>query len=149
MSLQAKINEDLKEAIKTKQEPLLSTLRLLKADIQYELTKTGAQQLIDEQIIALIKRGYVKRTDAIQMYEKANRTDLADKEKAEAEVLKSYLPPEVTEEQILTALEKIIAEVKPAGPKDIGKVMGRVMAEFKGLNIDGSKVSAIVKSKLS
>ncbi|TGK18968.1 GatB/YqeY domain-containing protein [Leptospira fluminis] len=149
MSLQAKINEDLKEAIKTKQEPLLSTLRLLKADIQYELTKTGAQQLIDEQIITLIKRGYVKRTDAIQMYEKANRTDLADKEKAEAEVLKSYLPPEVSEEQILTALEKIIAEVKPAGPKDIGKVMGRVMAEFKGLNIDGSKVSAIVKSKLS
>ncbi|TGK08747.1 GatB/YqeY domain-containing protein [Leptospira fletcheri] len=149
MSLQAKINEDLKEAIKTKQEPLLSTLRLLKADIQYELTKTGAQQLIDEQIIALIKRGYVKRNDAIQMYEKANRTDLADKEKAEAEVLKSYLPPEVGEEQILAALEKIIAEVKPTGPKDIGKVMGRVMAEFKGLNIDGSKVSAIVKSKLS
>ncbi|EQA43261.1 YqeY-like protein [Leptospira broomii serovar Hurstbridge str. 5399] len=149
MSLQAKINTDLKEAIKSKQEPLLSTLRLLKADIQYELTKTGAQELSDEQIIVLIKRSYVKRTDAIQMYEKANRSDLADKEKAEAEVLKSYLPPEVSEDQILGVLDKIVAELKPTGPKDIGKVMGRVMAEFKGLNIDGSKVSAIVKSKLS
>ncbi|EPG66746.1 GatB/YqeY domain-containing protein [Leptospira wolffii] len=149
MSLQLKINADLKEAIKSKQEPLLSTLRLLKADIQYELTKTGAQELNDEQVITLIKRGYAKRTDAIQMYEKANRTDLAEKEKAEAEVLKSYLPPDVPEEQIQAAVEKIVQEMNASGPKDIGKVMGRVMAEFKGLNIDGSKVSAIVKSKLS
>ncbi|TGM98838.1 GatB/YqeY domain-containing protein [Leptospira dzoumogneensis] len=149
MSLQLKINTDLKEAMKAKQEPLLSTLRLLKADIQYELTKNGAQELSDEQVIALIKRGYVKRTDAIQMYEKANRNDLADKEKGEAEVLKSYLPPDVPEDQIIAAVEKFVIELGASGPKDIGKVMGKVMAEFKGANIDGSKVSAIVKSKLS
>ncbi|PJZ69500.1 hypothetical protein CH373_16265 [Leptospira perolatii] len=149
MSLQQKINSDLKEAIKSKKEPLLSTLRLLKADIQYELTKTGAQDLADEQVIVLIKRGYAKRMDAIQMYEKANRTDLAEKEKVESEVLKSYLPPDVSEEEILKVLEKVILELKPSGPKDIGKVMGKVMAEFKGKNIDGSKVSALVKSKLS
>lgn len=149
MSLQLKINADLKEAMKAKQEPLLSTLRLLKADIQYELTKNGAQDLSDEQVIVLIKRGYAKRTDAIQMYEKANRADLADKEKAEADVLKSYLPPDVPEEKIQAAVDKIVQELNASGAKDIGKVMGKVMAEFKGLNIDGSKVSAIVKSKLS
>ncbi|ASV05983.1 GatB/YqeY domain-containing protein [Leptospira interrogans] len=148
MSLQIKINDDLKEAMKAKKEPHLSTLRLLKSDIQYELTKTGAKELADDQVVSVIKKAYAKRLDAIQMYQKAGRTDLLAQEEGEASVLKEYLPPEIPESEIITTIDQIFAELQPTA-KDMGKVMGRVMAAFKGKSIDGTKVSAIVKSRLS
>ncbi|XDD51981.1 GatB/YqeY domain-containing protein [Leptospira sp. WS92.C1] len=148
MSLQIKINDDLKEAMKAKKEPHLSTLRLLKSDLQYELTKTGAKELTDDQVISLIKKAYAKRLDAIGMYQKAGRNDLLAQEESEAVVLKTYLPPEMPEEEIIAIIDQIFAELQPTA-KDMGKVMGRVMAAFKGKSVDGTKVSAIVKSRLS
>ncbi|WP_078124545.1 GatB/YqeY domain-containing protein [Leptospira alexanderi] len=149
MSLQIRINDDLKEAMKAKKEPHLSTLRLLKSDIQYELTKTGAKELADDQVVSVIKKAYAKRLDAIQMYQKAGRNDLLAQEEGEAaSVLKEYLPPELPESEIITTIDQIFAELQPTA-KDMGKVMGRVMAAFKGKSIDGTKVSAIVKSRLS
>ena len=80
MSLQTKINEDLKIALKAKNEPLLSTLRMLKSDIQYELTKTGASSLSDEQVISILKKNSKQRLESSKEYQKAGREDLAKKE---------------------------------------------------------------------
>ncbi len=149
MSLQLKINEDLKQALKSKKEPDLSTLRMLKADIQYELTKTGSSNLADEVILQIIKKNIAKRKETALEYRKAQRVDLAEKEEAEAQVLETYLPPAVPEEEIRQLVEKTIRELGANSIKDMGKVMGKVMGELKGKNVEGSLVSSIVKSKLS
>lgn len=149
MSLQQKINEDLKQAMKSKKEPDLSTLRMLKADLQYELTKTGASTLDDNLVLQIIKKNISKRKDTAEEYRKASRIDLAEKEELEAKFLETYLPPSVPEEEISSLADKIIAEVGAKSASDVGKVMGKIMAELKGKNVEGALVSKIVKSKLS
>lgn len=149
MSIQQKINEDLKQAMKTKKEPDLSTLRMLKSDLQYELTKTGASTLDDSLVLQIIKKNISKRKDTAEEYRKASRLDLAEKEEAEAKFLESYLPPSVSEEEISALADKVIAEVGAKSSSDIGKVIGKIMNELKGKNVEGALVSKIVKSKLS
>lgn len=149
MSLQLKINDDLKLAMKEKREPDLSTLRMLKADIQYELTKTGSSTLGDELILQIIKKNIAKRKDTAVEYRKAQRVDLAEKEEKEAQFLETYMPPSVPEAEIAAVVEKIIQEMGAKSPSDTGKVMGKVMGELKGKNVEGSLVSSIVKAKLS
>ncbi|MCX7998499.1 MAG: GatB/YqeY domain-containing protein [Leptospiraceae bacterium] len=149
MSLQVKINEDLKQAMKNKKEPDLSTLRMLKSDLQYELTKTGASTLDDNTVLQIIKKNISKRKDTAEEYRKAGRNDLAEKEESEAKFLESYLPPSVPEAEIQVLADKIIAELGAKSASDVGKVMGRIMAELKGKNVEGALVSKIVKSKLS
>jgi hypothetical protein len=149
LSLQSLINEDLKKAMLSKEEPKLSTLRLLKSDIQYELTKTGASTISDEVVINLIKSNQKKRKEAASEYTKAGRNDLAEKELAEEKILLMYLPATMPEAEIKLVVEKIILEMGAKGPSDTGKVMGRVMQELKGKNAEGSVVSNLVKSILS
>ncbi|WP_411822807.1 GatB/YqeY domain-containing protein [Leptospira sp. 'Mane'] len=149
MTLQETINVDLKQALKSKEEPTLGTLRLLKADIQYELTKTGASDLSDTSVMQILKSNYKKRKDTAVEYDKVNRKDLADRERSEAEVILRYIPAEISDEEIQNAVSRLVKELGASGPSDMGKVMGKVMAEFKGQNIDGSKVSHYVKQALS
>jgi uncharacterized protein YqeY len=149
MTLQETINSDLKQALKSKDELVLGTLRLIKADIQYELTKTGASELNDISVMQILKSNFKKRKDTAVEYDKVNRKDLADKEREEAEVISRYIPAEISESEIQSAVTKAIGEMGAVGPSDMGKVMGKVMAIFKGQNIDGSKVSHIVKQSLS
>ncbi|GBF48962.1 YqeY-like protein [Leptospira ryugenii] len=149
MTLQETINSDLKQALKAKDEVLLGTLRLIKADLQYEMTKTGATELNDSFVMQVLKSNYKKRKDTALEYEKANREDLANKERAEADIISRYIPKEVSDDQIQDAVTKAITEMGASSPSDMGKVMGKVMAVFKGQNIDGSKVSLIVKQSLS
>ncbi|MBP9886385.1 MAG: GatB/YqeY domain-containing protein [Leptospiraceae bacterium] len=149
MSLQEKINEDLKSALKSKEEPKLSTLRLLKSDIQYELTKTGASTLNDEQVINLIKANSKKRRETAVEYRKANREDLALKEDSEDAILASYLPASMPESEVREVISRIIKELAPKSPAEAGKVIGKVMQELKGKNADGSLVSSLVKSMMS
>ncbi|MBP7281914.1 MAG: GatB/YqeY domain-containing protein [Leptospiraceae bacterium] len=149
MSLQEKINEDLKSALKSKEEPKLSTLRLLKSDIQYELTKTGASTLNDDQVINLIKANSKKRRETAIEYRKANREDLAQKEESEDTVLTSYLPASMPESEVREVVAKVIKELAPKSAAEAGKVIGKVMQELKGKNADGSLVSSLVKSMMS
>ena len=149
MSLQEKINEDLKSALKSKEEPKLSTLRLLKSDIQYELTKTGASTLNDEQVINLIKANSKKRRETAVEYRKANREDLALKEDSEDAILASYLPASMPESEVREVISRIIKELAPKSPAEAGKVIGKVMQELNGKNADGSLVSSLVKSMMS
>ncbi len=149
MSLQTQINEDLKSALKSKEEPKLSTLRLLKSDIQYELTKTGVSTLNDDQVIALIRANSKKRRESASEYRKANREDLAIKEEAEDAILTSYLPANMPESELREVVARVIKELAPKSPAEAGKVIGKVMQEVKGKNADGSLVSSLVKSLMS
>ena len=149
MSLQKKINEDLKRSMKERLEPALSTLRMLKSDIQYELTKTGSSSISDDQVLQIIKKNISKRRDTSQEYSKANRQDLAEKEDKEADFLHGFLPPSIPESELETVVLRVISEIGAKSPSDMGKVMGKVMLEFKGKNVEGSVVSALVKKNLT
>jgi uncharacterized protein YqeY len=149
MSLQEKINEDLKRSMKERLEPALSTLRMLKSDIQYELTKTGSSSISDDQVLQIIKKNISKRRDTSQEYSKANRQDLAEKEDKEADFLHGFLPPSIPESELETVVLRVISEIGAKSPSDMGKVMGKVMLEFKGKNVEGSVVSALVKKNLT
>ncbi len=145
--LYSKIEEDLRAALKAKQELKLSTLRLLKSDIQYEMTKTGVKSFADDEITAIIKKAVKKRKESQEQFSKAGRMEQAKRESDEIDVLKNYLSAEVSEEDISKAIDETIKEMKP-GPGDTGKVMGKVMNRFKGQNIDGSVVKQLVQQKL-
>lgn len=149
MTLQETINSDLKTALKSRDEAVLGTLRLIKADIQYELTKTGASELTDPAVMQILKTNFKKRKDTAVEYDKANRNDLAEKERSEAEIILRYIPKEISEDEISSAVLQAVKELNASGPGDTGKVMGKVMGIFKGQNIDGSKVSSIVKQTLT
>lgn len=148
MSLQEKISQDLKDAMKAKEELKLSTLRMIKSDIQYELTKTGASVLTDDQVLSILKINSKKRKETAEEYRKAKREDLAQKEDAEDRIILSYLPPDLSEDEIRKVVSLVIEELKPSGPQDTGKVMGKVMQELKGKNANGALVSSVVKSLL-
>ncbi len=143
-----RIQADLKTALKAKAELELSVLRMLKSDIQYELTKTGADTLPDAEVETIIKRAVKRRNDSAAEFRKGGREEAAEAEMKEAAVLEKYLPEKVSDEEIEKTVEKVFADVKPAGPSDMGKVMGRVMGAFKGKNIDGNKVRELVQKRL-
>lgn len=144
-SLQETITEHLKDAMKKKEELRLGTLRMLKSELQYELTKTGAQTLDDDAVLALIRRGIKKRQEAREQFDKGGRPEMAEKEAAEIKVLEVYLPASVSEDVLRKKIEEVILEVKPSGPQEFGKVMGKVMAAFKGQNVDGNTVNKLVR----
>ena len=150
--LQAKLETDLKTALKAKQAERLSTLRLLKSDLQYEMSKSGAKELKDDEVENVLKRAAKKRREAIKQYEKAGRKELLEKEKAELTILEEYLPPAVSDTEIKAVIEKIYAqfkspEAKPEA-KDLGKLMGAVMGQLKGRTVDGARVRLLLLEKL-
>lgn len=148
-SLQERIEQDLKTALKEKDKIVLSTLRLLKSDLQYELAKDGSDSLPDDRVEALLKRAIKRRKDSIEQFTKAGKAEMAAAEEAEMAVLRKYLPESLSEEAILAEIEAVFAQVQPEGPKDMGKVMGAVMARLKGKNADGALVKDLVLKKLN
>ncbi|MCB1324276.1 MAG: GatB/YqeY domain-containing protein [Spirochaetales bacterium] len=142
------IQSDLGAALKARAEVELRTLRLLKSELQYEMTKDGAKDLSDEQVLALIKRSVKKRRESIDQYSAAGKSELAAAEEAEIAVLDRYLPAAVGEEAILAIIDQTMERVKPAGPQDMGKIMGPVMGHFKGQNVDGNLVRELVQRRL-
>jgi uncharacterized protein YqeY len=112
-----------------------------------ELSKRGTGAITpDEEVQALITAAK-KRKEAIEMYEKAGRKDLADTERQELAVIQGYLPQQLTREEAEAVIRRVIADTGASGPKDMGKVMGPVMKELKG-RIDGAVIQELVKSKL-
>ena len=132
--------------MKSKNELLSSTLRMMKSDILYEKTK-GTQELTDEKIIEVLTRSAKRRKEAIAEYEKAGRDDLARKEKQELEIIMQYLPQQMSVDEIASHVDAVIASMGTITNKDIGKVMGQVMKDLKG-KADGQVVKQIVAQKL-
>ena len=148
MSLKDKIIADMTAAMKSKDAARTSTLRMLKAAI-VNREKDQGEQVDDEEVTKLLRSQLKQRRDSIEQYEKGGRQDLVEKEKAEIEVIETYLPkaasPEVIEQAVVTA----IAETGASSMKDMGKVMKAAQALLAGKNADGRAVSEIVKAKLS
>ena len=147
MSLTEQIQSDLKEALKSKNEAVVSTLRLLQAVMKNAEIAKMREKLTEEEIEKLIKTEIKKRREAVENYRQGGRPELADKEEGEVKILEKYLPEQMGEDEIGKIILKVIAEVKPAGPQDFGKVMKAVTAEVKG-RADGKTVSEMIKKKL-
>lgn len=147
MGLEAKINEELKLAIKSGDKIRLETLRSLRAGI-IEFNKSGAErEMNEEDEMKILKTNAKRRRDAIDLYEKGNRPELAEKEKAELAVIEEFLPEQMGEEEMGVIINKIIEDTGAAGMQDMGKVMGVAMKELKG-KADGGLVKNIVQKIL-
>ena len=146
MSLKVRINEDMKTAMRAKDSGRLGTIRLLMAEMKRKEVDERIE-LDDAAIVAIVDKMLKQRKDSITAFEGAGRTDLADQEKAESEVLKAYLPERMSAEEITAAVQAIVARVGAKGAADMGKVMGMVKTELAG-KADMGQVSLAVKAAL-
>lgn len=141
------ITQKIGEAMKAKDEILLSTLKLLSSALSYE--KIAKQHnLSEEEELAVVRHEAKKRKDAIEIYEKAGATERAEKEKKELAILEEYLPAQMSDAELEKIVDQAIAETGAKTVADMGKVMGLAMAKSKGL-ADGTKVSELVRNKLT
>lgn len=148
MSLEKKINEDLKMAMKAKDQVKMRGIRAIKSAIL--LLKTdGKGNIIDEATeIKMLQKLVKQRKDSLAIYEQQGRADLAQTEKEEIEIISAYLPQPMSIEEIEKALVEIIEKSGASGMKDMGKVMGMASMEFAG-KADGGTIAEIVKKLLS
>ncbi|MBI2011906.1 GatB/YqeY domain-containing protein [Candidatus Daviesbacteria bacterium] len=145
--MQNKIQEDLKQAQLDRNELKVSTLRLLLSEVNNAKIQKG-QELSDEEITGVIQKEIKKRKESIESFRKGAREDLALKEEAEAKVLESYLPTQLSDEELTKIIDLAINEVGANSIADMGKVIGKVMSQVSG-KADGGRVSNLVKQKLS
>lgn len=146
MSLTKQLDQDMKLALKSKDKNRLSTIRMLKSAIKKEEIDKK-HSLNDDEVIAVIVREVKQRKDSIAQYEQAGRGDLADKEKAEIEVLSAYLPEPLSDEELKDLVKQVIQEVGATSKADMGKVMGAIIPKVKG-RADGRQVNRIVQEML-
>lgn len=154
MSLKEKIKSDVIRALKSKDDVRTSTLRMLLAavhNVEIEKKgKSGGKDIVleDDEVVSVVRREIKKRKEAIEMYEKGKRGELAQKEKIELGVLEEYVPPQMSGEEVTKVVEEAIASVQPKSPADFGKVMGAAMKQLKG-RADASVVTKVVKDRLA
>lgn len=146
----SKLQEELKQSMLAKNELRTSVLRLLLSAITYhEIQKGGAgYTATDEDVLEVVAREIKKRRESIEMYEKGNRQELADKEKQELEILQTFLPEQMSEEEVRKLVKEVIVTTGAKEQNEMGKVMGALMPKVKG-KADGTLVSKIVREELS
>jgi uncharacterized protein YqeY len=148
MRLEERIIPDLKTAMKAKDKAALRTIRAVKAAILVQKTDGTNTEMTEEMEIKLIQKMAKQRQESMDIFIKQGREDLAETEKEELEVLKRYLPEQLSEDKIKEIVDKLIADTGAEGMKDMGKVMGMVSKELAG-KADGKTISGIVKSSLT
>ena len=149
MSITDQVNSDIKDAMKAREKEKLAALRDIKSKLLLEATKEGNTGDVDEATgMKILNKLYKQRIDASIIYVEQGRQDLADDEIAQAEVIKAYLPAQLSEAEILTQVEAIISETGASGMADMGKVMGMASQRMAG-KADGKIISQLVKKKLS
>lgn len=148
MTLEEKINADLKAAMIAKDQAALRGLRAVKAAVLLAKTEKGATgEISPEKEIQILTKLVKQRKESIEIYEKENRADLATTEKEEVAVIEKYMPAMMSDEDIKAAIQKIITETGATSQKEMGKVMGAASKALAG-KADNKKVSEIVKSLL-
>jgi len=147
MTLKEQITEDMKTAMRAKDVERLGTIRLLLAAIKQKEVDDRVMQ-DDVAVVAIVDKLIKQRKDSIEAFQKAARTDLADKEAAEMKILQAYLPARMSADEVSAAVKAIVAELGATGPGDMGKVMGAVKAQLTG-KADMGQVSAAVKAALA
>ncbi|MBA3829713.1 MAG: GatB/YqeY domain-containing protein [Taibaiella sp.] len=149
MSLEQKVMEDLKNAMRAKDEAALRTLRAIKAAILIEKTSEGASENISEATeTKMLQKLAKQRRDSLEIFEKQNREDLAKKEREELAIIEKFLPQQMGAEEVKKELQAIIAQVGATSPADMGKVMGVATKQLAG-KADGKLISETVKQLLS
>lgn len=146
MSLKAQITEDMKTAMRAKDTAKLGVIRLILAAIKQREVDERIE-MDDAAVITAIEKMLKQRRDSIAAFESAERHDLADQEKFEVTVLQTYLPAQMSEEEIKAIVAKVVADTGAAGAKDMGKVVGAVKPLVAG-KADMAKVSGLIKAAL-
>ena len=147
MSLKTQLTEDMKTAMRAKDQVSLSTIRLINAAIkQFEVDERTEAD--DAKVISILTKMVKQRKDSAKIYTEASRQDLADKENAEIEILNCYLPQMMSAEEIKTVVEAVIAETGASGMADMGKVMGVLKTRLAG-KADMGEVNKILKAALT
>lgn len=144
--LNEKINNDLKEAMKSKDSFKLGVIRMVKGAMQLA-KKSPREELTDDDVIGVLSKQIKMRKEAIEQFEKAGRSDLVEQNKKEIEILASYMPEELSIDELNEILDKVFNEVKPSSVKDMGLVMKTVTPLVKG-RADMSLVSKLIKERL-
>lgn len=148
MEIRDKIMSDMKSAMRDKDQVRLDTIRFLQAAIKNREIEARPNPLTSDDVMAVIKKMVKQRKESIEQYQSANRQDLVEKENAELKVIESYLPPQMSKDQVEALVVQVIAELKPTSIKDMGPVMKAVIAKSGG-SADNKVVSEIIRSKLS
>lgn len=151
MAIKDQIMADLKQAMKDKEQDRLRVLRSLKSKLlerEINERKEGEATLSDEQTIEVLMKAAKQRKESIEQFEKGDRDDLAESEKQELEVIESYLPDMLSEDEVRDIVREKIEELGAEDMSDMGQVMGALMQELKG-KAEGSLVSNVVKEELS
>ncbi len=148
MDLLARVNEAMTAAMRSRDKTTLGSLRMLKTALVNRRIELG-QELTDvdaQKVVATLAK---QRQDSIAQFEQAGRTELVTQEKAELEALQPFLPPPVDEAAFERIIDTAITETGATSPRDMGRVMKQVMAQFAGQVVDGSTIGALVKQKLA
>ena len=149
MNLEQKIMAELKTAMLAKDEKALRSLRAVKAAILLAKTAEGASgELKEEDEIKLLQKLVKQRKDSLEIYQQQNRTDLAQKEQEEIEIIEKFLPKQISAEELKVIIQKIITETGASSAADMGKVMGVATKQLAG-KADGKTISAVVKELLT
>lgn len=148
MTLVERIDADLKEGMKAKAELKVSTLRMLRAAMKNLEIEKKAEKLEDGDVISIIAKQIKQHKDSIEGFTQGNRTDLADKEKAELAILESYMPKMLSAEELIVIVKAAIQKTEAKGRADMGKVMKAAKEEAKGA-ADGKMLSTMVSEELA
>lgn len=148
MSLQERINEDLKVYMKSKDTFKLGVVRMVKGAVQLEKINLKREELSDDEIIKLISKQIKMRKDSIAEFTKAGRSDLVQQNEKEIDVLKEYMPEEMSEEEVINIINEAISSTGASNIKEMGKVMREVTPKVSG-RFDMGRVSSIIKEKLN
>jgi uncharacterized protein YqeY len=147
VTLKAQITEDMKTAMRAKETARLGAIRLLLAAMKQREVDERIE-LTDADVVSIIEKMLKQRRDSISQYKAANRQDLVDVEEFEVSILQTYMPQQLSEAEIVSAIAEAIAATGAAGPQDMGKVMGVVKAKLAG-RADMGKVSGLIKVQLT
>ena len=149
MSLELEVMSLMKDAMKNKDEALLRGLRAIKAEIIKAKTEPGANGAITEDgEMKLLQKLVKQRKVSLTIFQEQNRADLAEKEASEIAVIEKFLPVQMTEDEVKSAVEAIVKELGAAGPQDLGKVMGVASKQLAG-KADGKIIAAVAKNALT
>jgi uncharacterized protein len=148
--LRDKINDEVKQAMKSQDKLRLSTLRLMNAAIKNaEIdARTGAGPLTDDDVLGLLQKMIKQREDSVVLYEQGGRKELADQERGEIEIIRGFLPQQMSEAEAKAAIAEVIRETGAVGIKDMGKVMAALKQAYAG-RMDFGKASGLVKGLLA
>jgi uncharacterized protein YqeY len=145
--LKARLQEEMKDALRAGDKIRLGALRLLYASVKNREVEL-LREVDDEEFIEVVGREVKRRKEAAEAYEKAGRQDLLDREHHEKEVLEAYLPAQLSQEDVTSLIEEAVAATGASGPGDLGKVMGYVMGKARG-RVDGGTVNRLARERLS